>query len=174
MKGKLIKLMGIETYKDKYEAATDANGKLWKMVERATNRSKELEKELELYKADDDGKLQILMDDVKDVEELYKKRIEECDSMTRLAKADCDIAEQKAKDIDLKIHRAFAEGRMAAYSEMGIWNINTHTRGNILVRDDDGEVYEMIRGKLYDVDDDIDIEAAAVKIDDLLEGVDTE
>ena len=50
--------------------------------------------------------------------------------------------------------------------------IATCTRGNILVRDDDGEVYEMIRGKLYDVDDDIDIEAAAVKIDDLLEGGD--
>ena len=30
------------------------------------------------------------------------------------------------------------------------------------------------KSKLYDVDDDIDIEAAAVKIDDLLEGVDTE
>ena len=169
---KLSNLMGVDTYKEaikvmeiEYEAVVVTNQMLHDQIA-------ELEKQLQLYKADDEEKLNILREDVKGLEETYMKRIAEAENMIALAKADCDMAEKKLSEIKQVEHRAFAEGRMSAYSEMGIWNINAHTRGNILVRDDDGEVYEMIRGKLYDVDDDIDIEAAAVKIDDLLEGVD--
>lgn len=171
---KLSNLMGVDTYKEAIKEVQLSNDVLQERLCKANRRIAELEKQLQLYKADDEEKLDILREDVKGLEETYMKRIAEAENMIALAKADCDMAEKKLSEIKQVEHRAFAEGRMSAYSEMGIWNINAHTRGNILVRDDDGEVYEMIRGKLYDVDDDIDIEAAAVKIDDLLEGVDTE
>lgn len=164
---KLSNLMGVDTCKEAIKEVQLSNDVLQERLCKANRRIAELEKQLQLYQADDEDKLNILREDVKGLEETYIKRIAEAENMIALAKQDADIAEAK-------IHRAFAEGRMSAFSEMGIWNINAHTRGNILVRDDDGEVYEMIRGKLHDVDDDIDIESAAVKIDDLLEGVDTE
>lgn len=171
---KLSNLMGVDTYKEAIKEVQLSNDVLQERLFKANRRIAELEKQLQLYKADDEEKLNILREDVKGLEETYIKRIAEAENMIALSKADCDMAEKKLSEIKQVEHRAFAKGRMSAYSEMGIWNINAHTRGNILVRDDDGEVYEMIRGKLYDVDDDIDIEAAAVKIDDLLEGVDAE
>ena len=171
---KLSNLMGVDTYKEAIKEVELSNDELHEKLEKANRRIAELEKQLQLYKADDEEKLNILREDVKGLEATYIKRIAEAENMITLAKADCDMAEKKLSEIKQVEHRAFAEGRMSAYSEMGIWNINAHTRGNILVRDDDGEVFEMIRGKLHDADDDIDIEAAAVKIDDLLEGVDAE
>lgn len=51
-------------------------------------------------------------------------------------------------------HRAFAEGRMSAYSEMGIWRLDAKERGNCLVRlsnDPDAEIVELIADDLVDV-----------------------
>lgn len=51
-------------------------------------------------------------------------------------------------------NRGLNDGRMSAYSEMGIWNIDAHERGNVLVRlsnDDDAEIVELIADDLVDV-----------------------
>ncbi len=73
-------------------------------------------------------------------------------------------------------HRAFAEGRMSAYSELGIWNIEAHERGNCLVRlsnDPDAEIVELIADDLVDVKPDDDNmttpDLDSIIIDDLVD-----
>ena len=51
-------------------------------------------------------------------------------------------------------HRAFANGRAAAYGELGIWRLDAIARGNCLVRlsnEDDAEIVELITDDLVDV-----------------------
>ena len=136
-------------------------------------KAEDLQEELNLHKMTDADKMAYLRKDIKETEELYKRRIEEYDNLIELAKADIDGVEER-------VHRAFAEGRMNAYAEMGIRNIEAHERGNILVRMPDGEVVERMLG-LEDVKADIeeakaDLEAEVdscleneITIDDLVD-----
>ena len=51
-------------------------------------------------------------------------------------------------------HRAFANGRAAAYGELGIWRLDAIARGNCLVRlsnEEDAEIVELIADDLVDV-----------------------
>ena len=63
------------------------------------------------------------------------------------------LAEYKTEYSDRIHNRAFAEGRMAAYSELGIWRLDALERGNCLVRlsNADDEIVELIADDLVDV-----------------------
>ena len=60
---------------------------------------------------------------------------------------------EKAHTEDME-HRAFANGRAAAYGELGIWRLDAIARGNGLVRlsnEEDAEIVELITDDLVDV-----------------------
>lgn len=59
---------------------------------------------------------------------------------------------EKAHTEDME-HRAFANGRAAAYGELGIWRLDALKRGNCLVRlsNADDEIVELIADDLVDV-----------------------
>lgn len=62
-----------------------------------------------------------------------------------------DFARTHTEDME---HRAFANGRAAAYGELGIWRLDAMARGNCLVRlsnEDDAEIVELIADDLVDV-----------------------
>ena len=62
-----------------------------------------------------------------------------------------DFARTHTEDME---HRAFANGRAAAYGELGIWRLDAIARGNCLVRlsnEDDAEIVELITDDLVDV-----------------------
>lgn len=154
----LDKITGIDRYEHEIDVLQEKNETLATRVAHWQNMCEELKKELDFYKATDEERIQILRDDMSELEELYKKRISECEAMT--------------DEADGKIHSSYAKGRQDAYFEMGIRNIEAHERGNILVRTPEGEVVEMILD-LEDVKADID-EAKAIlddeiTIDDLAE-----
>lgn len=66
-----------------------------------------------------------------------------------------------AEKYDRMQYKSYAEGRAAAYSEMGIWNIESHERGNCLVQLKDGSVVELINQDLMDVSSESDNEEVA-------------
>ena len=111
----------------------------------------DVQRELDFYKLEDEEKVMYLMEDVMDIENLYKERIKEYEDLIALEKATIDGAEEK-------IHRAFHEGRYAAYSEMGIWRLDALKDGNRLVMDKDGNVFELlevedVKGSGEDIDE---------------------
>ena len=76
------------------------------------------------------------------------------------------ISEYEKEYEDRIYNRGFNDGRMSAYGEVGIWNIDAHGRGNVLVRlsnDVDAEIVELLRGKLVDVVADDDVRSERVK-----------
>jgi len=148
----LDKITGIDRYEHEIDVLQEKNETLATRVAHLQNMCEELRKELDFYKATDEERIQILRDDISELEELYKKRISECEAMT--------------DEADGKIHSAYAKGRQDAYFDMGIKNIEAHERGNILVRTPDGDVVEMILD-LEDVK--ADIEEAKAEVDSCLE-----
>ena len=127
-------------------------------------KCEDLQHELDFYKLSDEDKVKYLMEDVTETEELYQKRIHEYELMTQLARKDIEAAEES-------YHRRFAEGRMCAYSEMGIWRLDALERDNVLVMDREGNVFELITG-LEDVTADADNMQTTddeITIDDLVE-----
>ena len=153
-KQKIASMFGIETYRDLAKEQQLQIDSLADQVAEYRIRCEELEKELYLYKLTDEAKVDVLRADIKSVEELYKKRITEYEQMTELAKSDCDLAEKMMVEAEGKVHRAFANGRAAAYSEMGIWRLDAIADGNVLVQDKEGNVYELLQG-LEDVVPDV-------------------
>jgi len=139
MKNTLIKALGIETHEADCERLQHENESLARQAAHYKVKSEKLEEELALYKLTDEEKVTLLRTDADEACETFKKRIAEYEDLIALAKKDIDIAEQK-------IHRAYANGRMDAYAEMGIRNIEAHERGNMLVRLPNGEIVEHIIG----------------------------
>lgn len=75
------------------------------------------------------------------------------------------------EELSEKIKHKFKNiGRANAYSEMGIWNIEAHKRGNVLVMLEDGSVVELLDG-LEDVSpEEAETESKdGIKIDDIAE-----
>lgn len=63
------------------------------------------------------------------------------------------VDEEKASREEELKHRWIAEGRQAAYFDMGIWNLEAHERGNVLVMNKEGDIFELIT-ELEDVEGD--------------------
>ena len=144
MKNTLINAFGIETHEAACARLRNENESLSRQAAHYKVKSEDLEAELTLYRASDEEKVQILRADADEACEIFNKRIAEYDDLIALAKKDIDLAERK-------IHRAYASGRMDAYAEMGIRNIEAHERGNILARLPNGEIIEVLTD-LEDVD----------------------
>lgn len=139
----ITKLFDIETYESEYAAVS---------------------KELALVKHEFDivtGANDVLARKVVDLEDKVKEISEEPDL----------YAEKKIDEIVERCknqwyNRGFSDGRMSTFSEVGIWNIDAHERGNVLVRlsnDDDAEIVELLRDELVDVIADDDVHSERVK-----------
>ena len=147
-KQKLAEMFGIDTHEKDIQLLNDEKLSLAEQVAHYKVALEDAERELSFYKLNDEEKVRYLMEDVNDIEEMYKERITECDHIIDLAKQEIDMCEQR-------IHRAFGEGRASAYSEMGIWRLDAIAEGNCLVMDKNGDVYELLQN-LEDVKADAD------------------
>ena len=161
-------LLQIETHEAECKRLQYERDSLAQQVADYAVKLDQLRSELEFYKLEDDEKIKYMMEDVTGLADLYKQRISECDKMIDLAKQDADIAEEK-------IHRAFAEGRIAAFSEVGIWRLDALECGNRLVLDKEGNVYELLQD-MEDVNKvpttevpDVQLADDEITIDDLIE-----
>lgn len=106
---------------------------------------------------------------INELHELYKDPI----SYVNKELEQATIAyEQCAKDLERMLatqdnleHRAFARGRQAAYSEMGIRALNARLAGNTLYMDENGDVTEEINPKSLEQI----CEEEEIEIDDLID-----
>ena len=134
---KLAEMFGIET---REREVTDLQNKVEMLESKVAYYEvtlKDVQSELDFYKLEDEDKVKYLMEDVADIEALYKERISEYEKLIQYAKASID-------DVEQRIHRAKNEGRFNAYSEMGIWRLDAMEQGNRLVMDREGNVFELL------------------------------
>lgn len=161
----LADMFGIDTHVKDVERLNNEKMSLTEEVALLKAKCDKYESELAFYRSTDEVKVRIMMQDAKELEETYKKRIEEFDKLS----AECD---RMIDEMDRAIHREFARGRVAAYSELGIWNIDAHKRGNSLAILENGEVVEVICDDLVDVQADVGkmtIPDDEIVIDDLVD-----
>ena len=124
----ITKLFDIETYESEYAAVS---------------------KELALLKHEFDiyaGANDVLAHKVVDLEDRVEVLTQDPDKYVWQK-----LSEYKDEYTDRIRNSAFAEGRMCAYSEMGIWRLDALERGNALVRLPDGDIVELICDDLVDV-----------------------
>ena len=169
-KEKLASLINIETHETEckklemqLESLSEIAAHNQVAAERAMERISELEKEVKLLRADDQGRLELLREDVKALENTYRERLIEADAEIAEAKLVKDKCKQKENG-------AFARGRMAAYRELGVRVIKAHEQGNdvAVVVDDDAEIDEVIEEMSDDKLQDI-IDKEDIVIDDLVD-----
>lgn len=163
-KNKLAQMFGINTHEDDIQRMNIENDSLATQVAKLKIQCEQLETELSFYKASDEDKVKILMANMDGLEQTYKERIREYED----AISKC---EKMINSVDQIYHRGFAHGRQAVYSELGIWNIEAHERGNSLAILEDGEIVELICDDLVDVKPSEDISSLEeIKIEDLIGG----
>ena len=158
MKRFLADLFGIDTHEQDLERLTKE--KEWLATEMARYKvlCEKMEAELSFYKLEDEEKIKVLMEDANDAYKYYMTQAKKCETMINA--------------MENIIHREFARGRQCAYSELGIWNIDAHKRGNSLAILENGEVVEVICDDLVDVKADVGkmtIPDDEIVIDDLVE-----
>ena len=156
-KNKLKAMFGIETYRELATELQLENDSLVSQVAHYKVKCEDLEAELKIYKMSDEEKMKYLMEDTRELEELYKRRITEYEALIQLASHDVALAEEQLDMLKKKEHSIFAEGRRTAFNEMGIRNIQAKKNGNEYVA-------------TWDDDDLIDIVElpAEIEIDDLV------
>ncbi len=126
----IIRLFNIKTYETDYEKLLEA--------------FKALRHETDILKGAND----VLARKVVELEDKVETLVQDPDKYI-LQK----LSEYKTEHNNRIRNRAFAEGRMAAYSELGIWRLDALERGNCLVRisNADDEIVELIADDLVDV-----------------------
>lgn len=145
----ITKLFNIETYESEYAAVSKAIASLKTELDIKTGANDVLARKV----VDLEDKVEVLTQDpdkyvwqkLTEYENEYESRI---------------------------YNRGLNDGRMSAYSEMGIWNIDAHERGNVLVRlsnDDDAEIVELLRDELVDVIADDDVHSERIKRADVID-----
>jgi DNA repair exonuclease SbcCD ATPase subunit len=178
-KDMIADLLQIETHEAECKRLQYERDSLAQQVADYAVKLDQLRSEMEFYKLEDDEKIKYMMEDVTGLADLYKQRISECDKMIDLAKQDADLAEQKIAEIEDRIKRAYSkgvsDGRISGFSEVGIWRLDALERGNRLVLDKDGNVYELLQD-LEDVNEvtttevpDVQLADDEITIDDLVE-----
>lgn len=164
----ICKLFHIETYKDKYENCKKKLEEVWENYdialsviecykEEAEIDAKQIERLTRLC----DDPLKVINDEIDEVTSQYESCL---DDLKYLVSTQENIE-----------HRAFAEGRAAAYAELGVWNIDAHERDNVLVMDRYGNVFELLTLEDVECDEDINPESITeedmkgeISLDDLL------
>lgn len=155
MKQKIAELLGICTYEEENERL---NGMVSSLADQAAAykvKAETLAEEAEYYKNNEE---------VKELADKYIKMIQIYqDSATR--------CEAMIDDMESKLQRMYSkglsEGRMAAYSEMGIWRLDAIEAGNRLVMDACGDVYELLELQDVKPDGEGKVEDDGIIIDDL-------
>ena len=151
----IANIFGIETYEEKYRQKCLENEILAKRIAKLTISLENTKAELDFYKLSDEDKIKVLMKDANEAYEYFAKRGKECDELI--------------DRMDRIEHRAFAQGRQAAYSEMGIWRLDAIEAGNRLVMDACGDVYELLELQDVKPEDTGKVEDDGIIIDDLTE-----
>ena len=126
LKDMIAGIAGIETYEEEVKLLQYKLGSLADQVAKLKVRNEELAARNAFLEMEDEDKLEILLEDVAETERLFKQRSEECADLQRLL-------QEKLKEIDNKIHSAFAEGRRVGYVEMGIRCIDARKEGKQIV-----------------------------------------
>ena len=142
MKQKIAELFGICTYKEENERL---NGMVSSLADQAAAykvKAETLAEEVEYYKNNEE---------VKELADKYIKMIQIYQDSATRCEAMIEDMEDRLKRMR---NKGFAEGRQAAYSEMGIWRLDAIEAGNRLVMDACGDVYELL--ELQDVKPDDD------------------
>lgn len=157
MKQKIAELLGICTYEEENERL---NGMVSSLADQAAAykvKAETLAEEVEYYKNNEE---------VKELADKYIKMIQIYQDSATRCEAMIEDMEDRLKRMR---NKGFAEGRQAAYSEMGIWRLDAIEAGNRLVMDACGDVYELL--ELQDVKPDGEdmVEDDGIVIDDLTE-----
>ena len=147
----IIKLFKIKTYENEYKKLNSEYNEIKNdyvlTLNVVDNYKKDLEKanlEIERLNQVCEEPLALINKEVSAIVEQYERCVEDFREL--------------AKKHERMQHKAFADGRSSAYSELGIWNIEAHERGNQLIRLSDGSVVELITEDVNLGDDDIIIE----------------
>ena len=157
MKQKIAELLGICTYEEENERL---NGMVSSLADQAAAykvKAEKLAEEVEYYKNNEE---------VKELADKYIKMIQIYQDSATRCEAMIEDMEDRLKRMR---NKGFAEGRQAAYSEMGIWRLDAIEAGNRLVMDACGDVYELL--ELQDVKPEYTgkVEDDGIIIDDLTE-----
>lgn len=191
MKEWIVKTLGVKTYEDdfaelsknhielgqKYEDLKKLDEVHKAQIQNLTDQFVELKqdpegfwmKELQTYIDDVEAKFNAVETWYTKENEIAKKTIEALEEENAKLKRENETIE----------HRGISIGRMDAYSQMGIRNIQAHERGNNLVMDEHGNIFELLQG-LVDVQEETEVPKDAdgvladdeVTIDDLEENDD--
>ena len=157
MKQKIAELLGICTYEEENEKLSGMVSSLADQAAAYKVKAQVLAEEVEYYKNNEE------------VKELADKYIRMFQIYQELA-VRCEAA---IEDVDDRLKRmynkGFAEGRQAAYSEMGIWRLDAIEAGNRLVMDARGDVYELLELQDVKPEDTGKVEDDGIIIDDLTE-----
>ena len=169
----ICKLFHIETYEHKYESckkqlheARENYDIALSLIECSKEEAVLDAREIERLKGICEDPLKVINEEINEVASNYQACV---DDLKYVISTQGNVQ-----------HQAFAEGRAAAYAELGVWNIDAHECGDTLVMDRDGNVFELLT--LEDVleeaefDEDINSESVTqqgmnveINLDDLLD-----
>ena len=157
MKQKIAELFGICTYEEENERL---NGMVSSLADQAAVykvKAETLAEEVEYYKNNEE---------VKELADKYIKMIQIYQDSATRCEAMIEDMEDRLKRMR---NKGFAEGRQAAYSEMGIWRLDAIEAGNRLVMDARGDVYELLELQDVKPEGEGKVEDDGIIIDDLTE-----
>ena len=155
MKQKIAELFGICTYEEENERL---NGMVSSLADQAAAykvKAETLAAEVEYYKNNEE---------VKELADKYIKMIQIYQDSATRCEAMIEDMEDRLKRMR---NKGFAEGRQAAYSEMGIWRLDAIEAGNRLVMDACGDVYELLELQDVKPDGEGKVEDDGIIIEDL-------
>ena len=153
----IAELLGIQTYEEENERL---NGMVSSLADQAAEykvKAQVLAEEVEYYKNNEEAKE--LADRYIRMIQVYQNSAVRCE---------CVIEDMEDKLKRMR-NKGFAEGRQAAYSEMGIWRLDALEAGNRLVMDQKGDVYELLELQDVKPEDTGKVEDDGIVIDDLVD-----
>lgn len=157
IKNWIAELLGICTYKEENERL---NGMVSSLADQAAAykvKAETLTEEVEYYKNNEE---------VKELADKYIKMIQIYQDSATRCEAMIEDMEDRLKRMR---NKGFAEGRQAAYSEMGIWRLDAIEAGNRLVMDACGDVYELLELQDVKPEGEGKVEDDGIVIDDLVD-----
>lgn len=156
----IVKLFGIKTYEREYTEYKSMYEDLQKTHNISLAVIETYKKDLEDLTLINEDPLEYIHKQIDDTVSAYEECVNDLEEMTK-----------KQEQLE---HRAFANGRQAAYSEMGIWRLNALKAGNCLVCDEEGNVFELLQNledvKAEDYDNEPTISLDEISLDGI-EGV---
>ena len=163
-KKKLAEMFGIETHDEDLQKMSYEKDSLLAQIVSLRMKNDSLKEELEFYKLNDEEKVQMMREDIKDLADTYIKNIQIYQELIERCNNMIDDMDDKLQQM---YNRGLAHGRQAAYSEMGIWRLDAIKDGNRLVMDACGDVYELLELEDVKAEDTGKVTDDEIIIDDL-------